>query len=115
MNEIIIATISCIITCITTILCFFLKNKFLKEKNSKNFLDVISQDRVEEVTLYIKKSPTYSQDMSEFYKIEGSAGCNIRSGDLELQVKLKEGLEFEKKETLVIKNQLKNMKEILYV
>lgn len=115
MNEIIIATISCIITCITTILCFLLKNKFFKEKNSKNFLDVISQERVEEVTLYIKKSPSYSDDMSEFYKIEGSTGYKVRNGDLELQIKLKEGLDFQENETLVIKNQLKNMKEILYV
>lgn len=113
-GEILIATISSVITCITTIVCFILKNKFFTPKNSKNFFDVISDNKVKEVNIFIKKSSTSSGGLSNFYKIEGSSNCSLETKNLKLNIIMKDNCEFNKNEINKIKMYLKNIEGVLY-
>ena len=113
-DEMLISIICSIITCITTIVCFILKNKFFAPKNSKNFFDVISDNKVKEVSIFIKKSPTSIDDLSGFYKIEGSSNHSLETKNLKLNITMKDHYEFNKNEMNQIKMYLKNIEEVLY-
>lgn len=113
-DQILVATICSIITCVTTIFCFILKNKFFTSKTAKNFFDVISDEKIKEVSISIKKSPTSSSDLSSFYKIEGSSSCSLETKNLKLNITMRDDSEFNKNEIKQIKMYLKNIEGVLH-
>jgi len=93
MNEIIISLISCVFTCIVTIVCFYIKQRYSKAKTSIDFLDLISKEKIKYFKLYIGRDKEEEKTKSQFeYTSEGfSQVRSLSSESINLDVVLKDG------------------------
>lgn len=92
MNEIIISLISCAFTCIITIACFYIKQKYSRSKTSIDFLDLISKEKIKYFKLYVGRDKE-SETKSEFeYTSEGSSSIrSLSSESINLDIILRDG------------------------
>ena len=64
MNEIVISLISCTFSCVVTIACFYIKNKYSLKKDDKVLLDFLSQEKIKEIKIYIDRDDEIKSNQS---------------------------------------------------
>jgi hypothetical protein len=97
VNQIILTVISCAFTCSATIFCFWLKLKTNKNKINKDFLNLIADEKIKEIKIFV--------DRDNSFKSESSLQT-IKNNDMNIEVLLERGCSLHNKEIECITEQL---------